>query len=144
MKNCRKIGKRDMKLNDATPKITVDPETYRVTADGEALVCDPAERLPLAQRVFPILAVSRDTKYSERSASARAIVGVLHSMIVGYHIIFGAYDSGCPTIRVAPGRISWALGNSIGVAVPRSKPTSPFSWQDGPTTMALRLATKIV
>ncbi|GEM_PF-2553983 len=42
--------KRDMKLNDATPDITVDPETYVVTADGQHLTCDPAERLPLAQR----------------------------------------------------------------------------------------------
>src|SRR5207237_8865596 len=25
---CRKLGKRDMKLNDALPKITVDPQTY--------------------------------------------------------------------------------------------------------------------
>ena len=50
--HCRNLTKRDMKLNDATPVITVDPETYRVTADGEALVCEPAKRLPLAQRYF--------------------------------------------------------------------------------------------
>jgi urease subunit alpha len=50
VKNCRKLGKRDMKLNDATPKITVDPETYTVTADGAALQCDPVDALPLAQR----------------------------------------------------------------------------------------------
>ena len=37
VRNCRTIGKRDMKLNDAIPKITVDPETYQVTADGELL-----------------------------------------------------------------------------------------------------------
>ena len=49
---CRKIGKKDMKLNDATPKITVDPETYQVTADGDNLTCDPAPKLPLAQRYF--------------------------------------------------------------------------------------------
>jgi urease subunit alpha len=49
---CRKIGKRDMKLNDATPEITVDPETYRVTADGEHLTCQPAKKLALAQRYF--------------------------------------------------------------------------------------------
>jgi urease subunit alpha len=48
--NCRKLGKKDMKLNDATPKMEVDPETYRVTADGEELVCAAAARLPLAQR----------------------------------------------------------------------------------------------
>jgi urease subunit alpha len=49
-RNCRNLGKKDMKWNDALPRITVDPETYEVTADGEALVCQPAERLPLAQR----------------------------------------------------------------------------------------------
>ncbi len=47
---CRGLGKRDMRLNDALPKITVDPETYRVHADGEHLTGDPAVRLPLAQR----------------------------------------------------------------------------------------------
>jgi len=41
-----------MKLNDATPAITVDPETYRVEADGEWLTCAPAESLPMAQRYF--------------------------------------------------------------------------------------------
>ncbi len=48
----RKLGKRDMKLNDALPKIDVDPETYAVRADGELLVCEPAAELPLAQRYF--------------------------------------------------------------------------------------------
>jgi len=41
-----------MKLNSATPDISVDPETYKVFADGEHLTCEPAERLPLAQRYF--------------------------------------------------------------------------------------------
>jgi len=41
-----------MKLNDVTPRIHVDPETYTVTADGEELRCEPATRLPLAQRYF--------------------------------------------------------------------------------------------
>ncbi|MBT0670272.1 urease subunit alpha [Novosphingobium profundi] len=48
----RTIGKAAMKLNDALPEITVDPETYEVRADGELLVCEPAEELPLAQRYF--------------------------------------------------------------------------------------------
>ncbi len=52
VRNCRDIGKADMKLNDATPDIDVDPETYRVTADGEELTCEPAEQLPLAQKYF--------------------------------------------------------------------------------------------
>jgi urease subunit alpha len=47
---CRKLGKKDMKWNDALPKITVDPETYEVKADGELLTCEPAKVLPLAQR----------------------------------------------------------------------------------------------
>ena len=50
VKNCRSIGKRDMKLNDALPRMEVDPETYEVRADGELLTCAPAEVLPLAQR----------------------------------------------------------------------------------------------
>jgi len=46
------IGKKDMVLNDATPLIEVDPETYDVRADGELLVCEPAKILPMAQRYF--------------------------------------------------------------------------------------------
>ena len=41
-----------MKHNGATPEIKVDPETYEVTADGELLVCEPADELPIAQRYF--------------------------------------------------------------------------------------------
>ena len=52
VKNCRGIGKADMVLNDATPEIDVNPETYEVRADGELLVCEPAEVLPMAQRYF--------------------------------------------------------------------------------------------
>ena len=46
------IGKRSMVLNDATPHIEVDPETYAVHADGELLTCEPATVLPMAQRYF--------------------------------------------------------------------------------------------
>ena len=46
------IGKAAMVLNDATPAIEVDPETYEVRADGELLTCAPAEVLPMAQRYF--------------------------------------------------------------------------------------------
>ena len=52
VRGCRNLKKTDMKLNDALPKIEVDPETYTVTADGEVLTCEPAQRLPLAQRYF--------------------------------------------------------------------------------------------
>ena len=38
--------------NGATPKIEIDPETYDVRADGELLVCEPADKLPMAQRYF--------------------------------------------------------------------------------------------
>ena len=49
VRRCRGIGKRDMVHNDALPKITVDPETYEVRADGQLLRCGPASKLPLAQ-----------------------------------------------------------------------------------------------
>ena len=52
VRDTRRIGKRDMKLNDALPRIEVDPETYEVRADGELLTCEPASVLPLAQRYF--------------------------------------------------------------------------------------------
>ncbi len=46
------IGKAAMVLNDAMPKIEVDPETYEVRADGTLLTCEPAEVLAMAQRYF--------------------------------------------------------------------------------------------
>ncbi|CAO3618864.1 unnamed protein product [Cunninghamella blakesleeana] len=52
VKNCRNVGKKDMKLNDAMPKILVDPETYQVTADGVVATCDPVSELPLTQTVY--------------------------------------------------------------------------------------------
>jgi urease subunit alpha len=48
----RKIGKKQMIHNDATPKMEVDPETYQVRADGQLLTCEPAAVLPMAQRYF--------------------------------------------------------------------------------------------
>jgi urease subunit alpha len=48
----RAIGKRHMVLNNATPHIEVDAETYEVRADGVLLTCEPAQVLPLAQRYF--------------------------------------------------------------------------------------------
>ena len=50
--NTREVSKSDMWLNNYTPDIEVDPETYEVRADGTLLTCDPAEELPLAQRYF--------------------------------------------------------------------------------------------
>jgi urease subunit alpha len=48
----RAIDKKRMVLNDATPHIEVDPETYEVRADGVHLTCEPATVLPMAQRYF--------------------------------------------------------------------------------------------
>ncbi|HSZ79049.1 MAG TPA: urease subunit alpha [Chthoniobacterales bacterium] len=48
----RNLRKKDMIRNNYQPKITVDPETYQVVADGELLTCEPAKILPMAQRYF--------------------------------------------------------------------------------------------
>ena len=48
----RNLRKTHMIHNDYLPKITVDPETYDVVADGELLTCEPAAVLPMAQRYF--------------------------------------------------------------------------------------------
>lgn len=52
VERCRSISKRDLKLNDALPRIEVDPETYEVRADGQVLKCEPMAVLPMAQRYF--------------------------------------------------------------------------------------------
>jgi urease subunit alpha len=52
VRNTRAIRKSDMVLNGWQPQIDVDPETYEVRADGERLVCEPADVLPMAQRYF--------------------------------------------------------------------------------------------
>jgi urease subunit alpha len=52
VKGTRGLTKRDMVHNDWLPKISVDPETYEVRADGELLTCEPARALPMAQRYF--------------------------------------------------------------------------------------------
>ncbi|MDP2852410.1 MAG: urease subunit alpha, partial [Gallionella sp.] len=52
VRNCRHVTKADMLHNGATPVIEVDSETYAVRADGELLVCEPAQTLPMTQRYF--------------------------------------------------------------------------------------------
>lgn len=52
VRGTRAVGKKDMKLNDAMPKMHVDPETYEVSADGVACTCEPAVELPLTQKYF--------------------------------------------------------------------------------------------
>lgn len=49
VKGCRKVSKKDMKLNTHTPDLKVDPETYEVTDAGILLTVPPAEELPLTQ-----------------------------------------------------------------------------------------------
>ncbi len=49
VRNCRRIGKQDMRLNDAMPQLSVDPERFIVYANKQPLLCEPASRLPLAQ-----------------------------------------------------------------------------------------------
>ena len=52
VKNCRNLSKADMLLNSYQPRIDVDSQTYQVKADGELLLCEPAQDLPLAQKYF--------------------------------------------------------------------------------------------
>jgi urease subunit alpha len=52
VKGCRAICKKGLTSNTAMPAIKVDPDTYRVWADGELLTCEPARVLPMAQRYF--------------------------------------------------------------------------------------------
>ncbi len=48
----RRVGKADMPLNDATPRIEVQPDTFEVRIDGEVVEPDPVTELPMAQRYF--------------------------------------------------------------------------------------------
>ncbi len=48
----RRVGKADMPLNDALPRIEVDPDTFTVTIDGDVWAEQPATELPMAQRYF--------------------------------------------------------------------------------------------
>lgn len=52
VRNCRNIGKKDMKYNDAQPKMKVDPERYTVEADGMVCTAEPSDVLPLTQEYF--------------------------------------------------------------------------------------------
>jgi urease alpha subunit len=48
VKNVRSIGKKDMKWNSTLPQISVDPETYTVTVDGEELHMGPCDTVPMS------------------------------------------------------------------------------------------------
>jgi urease subunit alpha len=52
VRDCRSVAKVDMAQNDACPDITVDPDSFEVTIDGELIEQQPAEVLPMAQRYF--------------------------------------------------------------------------------------------
>lgn len=52
VRNCRNIGKRDMKYNDSMPRMRVDPESYIVEADGQVCEAEPADTLPLTQQFY--------------------------------------------------------------------------------------------
>ncbi|KAK0630101.1 urease [Bombardia bombarda] len=49
VRGCRNIGKKDMKFNDAMPRMRVDPERYTVEADGVVCTAEPSKELPLTQ-----------------------------------------------------------------------------------------------
>ncbi|KAJ4295920.1 Urease [Collariella sp. IMI 366227] len=52
VRGCRTIGKKDMKFNDTMPTMKVDPESYKVWADGKLCDAEPLCDLPLAQSYF--------------------------------------------------------------------------------------------
>jgi urease subunit alpha len=52
IRGTRGVTKADMRENDALPRVEVDPDTFTVTIDGEAVEPAPAAELPMAQRYF--------------------------------------------------------------------------------------------
>ncbi|MDR5709617.1 MAG: urease subunit alpha [Armatimonadota bacterium] len=52
VRGTRTLTKRDMKLNDALPRVEVDSDSYEVWVDGVRVASEPARVLPLAQRYF--------------------------------------------------------------------------------------------
>jgi urease subunit alpha len=52
VKNVRQVGKAQMPLNGALPRIEVDPDTFTVRIDGDVWQEQPATELPMAQRYF--------------------------------------------------------------------------------------------
>ncbi|MGE8081955.1 urease subunit alpha [Peribacillus loiseleuriae] len=52
VRGIRNLTKKDMKHNSETPNITVDPQTYEVTVNGERITCEPVDSVPMGQRYF--------------------------------------------------------------------------------------------
>ena len=52
VQGCRSVTKTSMVHNSYLPKMEIDPQRYTVRADGVLLTCEPASKLPMAQRYF--------------------------------------------------------------------------------------------
>jgi urease subunit alpha len=52
VQGCRSVTKAHMVHNSYLPKMEIDPQRYTVRADGQLLTCEPASKLPMAQRYF--------------------------------------------------------------------------------------------
>ncbi len=52
VQGCRGVTKAHMVHNSYLPKMEIDPQRYTVRADGVLLTCEPASKLPMAQRYF--------------------------------------------------------------------------------------------
>ena len=52
VKGCRSATKASMVHNAYLPRMEIDAQTYAVRADSQLLTCEPAQRLPMAQRYF--------------------------------------------------------------------------------------------
>ena len=52
VKGCRGVSKKDMRYNDAMPKMKIDPERYTVEADGMVCLAEPSTTLPLTQEFY--------------------------------------------------------------------------------------------
>lgn len=52
VQGCRGVTKANMVHNSYLPAMEIDPQRYTVRADGVLLTCEPASKLPMAQRYF--------------------------------------------------------------------------------------------
>ena len=76
VEHCRNIGKKDMKRNEATPEIRVDPDTYQVWVDGEKVGSEPLEDAADGPALLPVLIRDRAAgrRPAERSTGPRSTV----------------------------------------------------------------------
>jgi urease subunit alpha len=52
VRHVRQLTKADLPLNDALPRIEVDPDSFVVRVDGDEVEPSPSESLPMTQRYF--------------------------------------------------------------------------------------------